>query len=570
MRKLGRLWGILCVCCASAFGQASAPGNYELPMSAKDGLDTVLNPIPKATVANYVSHVSAPHVFRAYQGKNATLKAQPSDASKPLRIGANFLTDLPSDALFTDAIQDKSSTIYLGGIQSVDALGLRVRVDLSGLDDTDEVWVIDPSEPRAFGPFKQAQRAKGGRWLSSVTGDTAVVMARTTSAHVPAVRVTGVSHFYVSLDDAMKVLSCNVNIACETDVILRDQVSTAVGRLTVTTGNETGMCSGSLISNPDTPENEPYFITANHCIGTVAEALSTEVIWDYRSPVCNADTPPSLASLPRSETNALLATDETLDGTLIRLDTVPTGTLGRYYLGWSLRTPVLDEAILGLHHPYATAMRVSHGRVKAINQSVPLSATITRKKQTRVVWDEGVTEPGSSGSCLLFNDGTYALIGMLSNGATHTCGADRSGNIDNYASFRDFYSEISGFLTGDNPPDPVEDDGGGCPAKTAFKNDPAILEKLRAFRDQGLAPTALGRQLTAAYYKAAPYLADLVRKSPEAQGVFVLTASPFITIGESLLQQRGERGLGVSASDFAVARSCGAAPQRSSHGAAAV
>jgi hypothetical protein len=365
-------------------------------------------------------------------------------------------------------------------------------------------------------------------------------MVRTTSAHVPAVRVVGVSHFYVSLDAALKVLSCNVNIACETDVFLRDQVSTAVGRISITSGNTTYLCSGSLVNNPDTAENEPYFITAHHCIGTSAEAENSEVIWDYRSTVCNADTPPSLASLPRSEGDALLATDGTLDGTLIELDSVPTGTLGRYYMGWSVRTPVVNEAIIGVHHPEATAMRVNHGRVQAINQTVQTDTFTFYQKQTRVVWDEGVTEPGSSGSCLLFGDGTYALAGMLSAGATHTCGADRSGNIDDFSSFRDFYPEISGYLTGTNPPEPGSG-GGLCPAKSAFKNNPQILAKLRAFRDQGLMPTAVGKQIAAAYYKVAPYLAELVQKSPEARGVFVLTAAPFISIGDDLLQRQERR-----------------------------
>ncbi|MBI5093715.1 MAG: hypothetical protein HZB26_14885 [Candidatus Hydrogenedentes bacterium] len=532
------LWIALLACGASAWAQLSAPGGFAPPPASKDALDAALNPIPKDTVAQYLTAVSPARVFRAYQGKNAALKSQNADAGKKIRIGANFPVDLPAATLFTDAITDGGYTVYLGGITSADALGLRLRVDLSELTDADEAWVIDPTAPRAFGPFKRRQGATKGRWLSSVEGDTAVVMVRTTAAHLPAVRVVGVSHFYVGLAEALKVLSCNVNVACETHAFLRDHVSTSVGRLAISSGDTTSLCSGSLVNNPDTAQFEPYFITAHHCIGTVSEAEDSEVIWDYRSATCSPDTVPSVSSLPRSEGEALLATDGTLDGTLIELESVPSGSLGRYYLGWDLRAPVINEDIIGLHHPLATAMRVNHGRVTAINQTIQTGVLTSYHKQTRVVWDEGVTEAGSSGSCLLFDDGSYALTGMLSNGATHTCGADRSGNIDDFTSFRDFYSEISGFLSGTNPPDPIEDTPPGlCPAKAAFENDPEILEKLRALRDQGLLPTALGKQLTAVYYKAAPYLAELVQKSPEARGVFVLTASPFVSIGGAILEQ---------------------------------
>lgn len=45
------------------------------------------------------------------------------------------------------------------------------------------------------------------------------------------------------------------------------------------------------------------------------------------------------------------------------------------------------------------------------------------EKQTKAGWDQGVTEPGSSGSCLLFADGSYRLAGMVIAGPLANLGA---------------------------------------------------------------------------------------------------------------------------------------------------
>jgi hypothetical protein len=180
-----------------------------------------------------------------------------------------------------------------------------------------------------------------------------------------------------------------------------------------------------------------------------------EVYWDFRSTACNTDNAPALTYLPRSTGSDLLAGGKTLDAVLIRLDAVPVGSHGRAYLGWDTRDPVIDENVIAIHYPTATPMRIAYGRIETINQTISAEdvngATHAYEHETRVGWDHGITEPGSSGACLLLADGTYRVAGALTGGPDHRCGGGPDINFDYFSSFRDFYTEISpAYLTGDN------------------------------------------------------------------------------------------------------------------------
>jgi len=459
------LLGCVCLNCvvAAAQGAPSGDGAFLPPVASKAALEASLHPMPQQTVAGYVAAVTVSHTFREFEGMNDELAA----TAAPLEVAAGYPIGLSADELFDGGLPDGAHTAYLAAITSIDAEALRLVVDLSELGPGDEVWVLDPTEPRAFGPYTSEDHVVGGRFLATVEGETAVLLARALAGGAPPVRLLGLSHFFVSPVPA-KVLSCNINIACEADATIQ-QLSSGVAYLTRPSGFSLTTGSGSLINAPGTAELEPYFLTANHVVGSETTPANIEVYWDFRATGCGVNNAPSLGSLPRSNGAALLATDTTLDLTLLRLDTVPVGEYGRAYLGWDTRDPVIDENIITIHHPDNTHMRISYGRVKLLNQtvevSVPPSGTRTFTDLTRVGWDDGVTERGSSGSCLLFDDGTLRLGGALTTGSTHVCFAGPDFNFDYYSSFRAFFSQVSpAYLSGsDGGPayeDPVEPPAG--------------------------------------------------------------------------------------------------------------
>ena len=72
-------------------------------------------------------------------------------------------------------------------------------------------------------------------------------------------------------------------------------------------------------------------------------------------------------------------------------------------------------------------------------------------RQTELSWSDGLTEQGSSGSPSMFNDGNLRIFGMLSTGNFQFCG-DTQPRLDQYSNFREFFTQIGGFLTDTTPP----------------------------------------------------------------------------------------------------------------------
>jgi hypothetical protein len=232
-------------------------------------------------------------------------------------------------------------------------------------------------------------------------------------------------------------------------------------------GGQTFLCSGALLNNAVTDDLESYFLTADHCFQDSATAIfadGIEVVWDFRTNGCPGAEPPNLNGLPRSTGVAFLRNSTALDGMLMELDAVPVGTRGRAYLGWDTRAPRIADPAVGIHHPGSAAMKASLGSVNDIDVDTQFG-----NDQTTLSWDDGLTEGGSSGSPVMFNDGLFRVFGMLSNGNFQSCG-DSSPRLDQYSSFRGFFSSISGFLIQATPPDGGRDtysetggpDGGGC------------------------------------------------------------------------------------------------------------
>jgi hypothetical protein len=442
MRFYALILLLLSMTVLGATAQPYADASYRAPGDPK-ALAAALHAVPPTALEQMLREPVPHQIFEVYAGRNADLEAASED-SQPLEVAAGFATDLTSDSLFGQARPSKAHGVeYLAAIASVDAVALRLQVDLSSLRPGEELFVIDPMGPRAFGPYTVDDALVGGRWLPTIEGETAVLLARVPDGPAPALRLTGVSHFYRQLED-LKVLGCNINAACLTAPLLQD-ASSGVGMIVRTTvSGDSAVCSGTLINNPDTAELEPYYITANHCIPGAVGVHQADIIWDFRTAQCGTNTPPALASLPRSDVVEILATDSALDVTLLRLDTVPGGIYGRTYVGWDTRTPLINENVVGIHHPDGSHMRVSFGRVTALNQ--PAFGSLPYVKQIEVRWDEGVTEGGSSGSCLLFENDAR-LIGTLSNGPAHSC-FDTSRNRDRYGSFRDFYPQVTQYLGG--------------------------------------------------------------------------------------------------------------------------
>jgi hypothetical protein len=217
------------------------------------------------------------------------------------------------------------------------------------------------------------------------------------------------------LQDIGKSDSCNINVKCvdPQDALTLNQAA-ATGKLvfTVPSGG-TARCTGTMIY--DEPGSfTPYLYGANHCFETAYEAFTLNVWWFFDATTCGSPTTAG-AYFVQTGGAALLGRSQDWDWALLRLNNMPPA--GVYFSGWNAATLGSGIGVESYHHPSGDLKKWSYGTTYG-NVSVNFaSAAGGAGLFTRVVWDQGTTEGGSSGGGFVtYNGSTLELRGGLLGG----------------------------------------------------------------------------------------------------------------------------------------------------------
>ncbi len=200
--------------------------------------------------------------------------------------------------------------------------------------------------------------------------------------------------------------ACNINANCpQGDGYRNPQKAT---NIILVNGN--GRCTGTLINN-STNDGTPYVISAAHCIPGNASAVRN---WSYgfgfESPGCS-DQEVEPEVFTGSEIKTFLGGVGVHDAALLLMDNKPSHPNGIYYAGWST-APEVPSNVRVFHHPSGDSKKISVQN-SAITEA-PYLEDPDEFITWKVVWDEGTTEGGSSGSSLLNEAGL--VIGNLTGG----------------------------------------------------------------------------------------------------------------------------------------------------------
>ncbi len=357
------------------------------------------------------------------------------DMGGPLRISIN------RDAAITGAdgqwlrLGDGSS-LWIADILAQDAVGVRLHIVGADLPRGAELAVFSPDnpeiEPHRFtgrGPFQS-----GEFWTPTVLGQRVRVEYYVPAAlgdkhghDVPFV-IDQINQAYRDIftfrDDRDGGIAgaggCHNDPACFPEW---SNVSNSVGRLAYISGGVGYVCSGQLIT---TVANDftPYYLTAAHCISNNSEANSAEITWRYRRNTCGG----SVGVGPTSTYAVLQSVYGPADVSLILIEgTLPSGL---FWSGWVTSTPASGTLATCLHHPAGSYQRITFGS----KLNTPVCGGSSTNFFT-MNWNDGVTEPGSSGSGIFRND-TQQLFGTL------TCGFSSCSNPtgrDSYGQFARAY-----------------------------------------------------------------------------------------------------------------------------------
>jgi len=328
-------------------------------------------------------------------------------------------------------------------IQSPGAISQNLGITRFDMPDGTKLWIYDPQHKHVEGPYSSRNRNRqGGLWTPVIEGDELVVEVFVpTLAPQPTIEIGRVNQGYRGF--AKSIPGGGTEGTCENDVICpvgdpwRNQIR-AVGVYTL---SGTADCSGTLM-NDTAHDFTPYFLSANHCGVNSTNDGTVVVYWNYQSATCGTHGPGSTADNQTGST--FRASYANSDFLLFELSSKPDPAFNVFYAGWDA-TGTAPPSTVGIHHPAADVKAISFSNTAA--QSADWTGAgdggtlDPLGNHWRVDWDSGVTEPGSSGSCL-FNTSNGRCVGQL-HGGPSACGSPIPS-----ATEHDYYGKLSASWTG--------------------------------------------------------------------------------------------------------------------------
>ncbi|MFG5776310.1 trypsin-like serine protease [Comamonas sp. J-3] len=453
-------------------GSATKPTAYYLDSVVLPASAAKSAAAPKALVGNIkTTYIRLPEADTS-KAEQAGMAGPRMQIGVPRSVAATSTAAQTQSALQWQTLADGSQAAAIN-IESGGAYGLRAGVQVESLPDGALLRVYSQEHPNAIVQTSGAevnallaQNRKAGAsgadantwWSPDVGAGNAtleVVLPAGTAVSQLRIAIPTISHIYQNLAlpteaewaDSTKAASgsCNLDASCTNNY---QTERNAVARMAFTEGGSSYLCTGTLVNNTK-GDFKPYLLTANHCISTQSAASTLQTAWFYRSETCNATSPGSNLAVRNGGADLLYATAST-DSSFLQLKQMPPA--GVTYAGWDARTLSTGLATYGLHHPQGDMLKYSVGSINGYANcvsagGVSVSCTTGNSDSNfyTVLWSQGVTEMGSSGSSI-FSGGR--IIGTLYAGSSQ-CSSAPAFQRDNYGRFdKVFNSKLWTWLAG--------------------------------------------------------------------------------------------------------------------------
>ena len=361
-------------------------------------------------------------------------QANVESRGEPLRFASRYaVSAIPSASGSWVRASGDAASVWRLRVSAPGAVSLNLGFDRYRMPAGGRLFLYTPDRRTVIGPFTEADNESHGQlWTPILEGDELVI-----EVQVPARLEQELQLSLGSVNRGFKDIpvkpmgdqgECNVDVVCSEADDWRSQIRSVA--MIVVGGEEE--CSGVLVNNTAS-DLKPYFLTANHCVSTSAEAASVVAYWNYESANCGDRSGGSKTDF---QTGAYLrATHVDSDSTLLELDDPAISTHGLYWAGWDTSTADPSSGV-GIHHPSAGEKSISFENDPLRTTNDGQNEPVEGGDYLRVGdWDQGTTEGGSSGSPLFEPNGL--VVGLLSGGWA-VCGNDQS----------DWYGRISSAWTG--------------------------------------------------------------------------------------------------------------------------
>lgn len=427
---------------------------------------------------NTVAQIAVPELDLAKERADAAKR--PSDS--PARFAKDYQTTLDIKQVASIEIVGNRTVARLR-IDAPKALSINLGFTRYNLPKSGQLFLYSPDYRSLLGPYSAADNEDHGQlWTPIVVGDQVIIEYSADSGEFALADLTlsainrGFSGFGIPRDLLVdKSGSCNVDVVCPEGDDWRAEINSSAAY----TRNGIDMCSGALV-NTTANDQKPYFLTANHCGITAANAATIVTYWNYESTLCRTvGSAENGTPLPKPNTTMtgaiLLANYAASDFALIELDDEVPAEYAPFWSGWNAQSGDF-ASVVAIHHPGVEEKRISFEdqatqTTDYLGTSVPGGGTHIRV----VDWDLGTTEGGSSGSPLY--DPNHRIVGQL-HGGYAACGNNESdwyGRISvSWNGGGSSASRLKDWLDPTNSGTLVLDGTGGTPAFTMNVNPSSV------------------------------------------------------------------------------------------------
>ena len=368
------------------------------------------------------------------------------DAAKdaPWRFGYKYDTDYTLINSGTWTNLPNGDRLWRIGFKCQEAMTINLLMENFFIPEGAFMHLYDVNHTNVIGAFTSKNNSQGGLLGTELVHGEHVILEYYEPASVNGqghLTVSNVVHGYRSLDRIQKSLikalndsgDCNIDVNCPLGIGWENQIRSVA--MIVVGGS--GICSGALINNT-CDDGTAYFLTADHCLGgaNVGANLNWAFRFNWKSPPgtesCATTTGSTDPGTPYDQTAygaTVLVQGTEADHALLQIDNMTltdAQSWNVFYAGWNNDdTDGLITQATGIHHPSGDLMKICREDDAPFhNNSAGADVWYINS------WEQGVTEPGSSGSPLFDQNGR--IIGQLYGGLAACSGTVNNGTYDYY------------------------------------------------------------------------------------------------------------------------------------------
>lgn len=342
-------------------------------------------------------------------------------------------------------------SIYRLRIKSNSALGLHFKFGNFELVEGEELMIFDLNSDKKLGAYTYLNNKKSKVLSTKIlySNDVVIQFISKNSKLSKNLIIKNISHVFDTRFEFGNALNCHNDVNCDPWVTeWCNEIRSVVQLLLFDENGDGALCSGSILNNSEN-SFDPLIFTAQHCIDfddADFDPDATIVIYNFQSPTCD---PIQNGNDRLRSTDGVNVVEFDIDGNncpdnaLLRVvdtnlpDQIPIN-YNVFYTGWSVEEHDEEEEITVIHHPAGDIKKITFGEINNVTNNC-----------YRAEYNNGITEPGSSGSPM-FNNNNQVIAALSHRRWPHNGDVECGDNINVWfgrLSSNDFFDNIRNELT---------------------------------------------------------------------------------------------------------------------------